>query len=125
MKHVSVRNFEHYQHYKNGKRPFWIKLYLALRIDPDFAELSQGARLLWFYVLLLAAERENRIPADPSWLAVEVGMSRRSLEQSLDELLDRKYLVPSRAYVSIPEKEKEKERTTKPPRTTTDVGGGS
>jgi len=109
--YVSVRNFESFQHYKDGRRPFWIKLYLALRTDTDFASLSQGARLLWLYCLLLAAERNNRIPVDSGWLSVEVGMTRRGIERALDELLDRKYLVPSRAEK---EKEKEKELNTNP-----------
>lgn len=138
MRYVAVRNLERYQHYGN-RRPTWVKLYLAVRYDEDFSSLTPTSRLLFIYSLLLAAERDNRIPADPSWLSIEVGMTRSAIAKSLDDLLAHEYLVPASKVASngasgsaselasksaSPEKEEEKEeeRTTTNPR---DGGGRS
>jgi hypothetical protein len=116
VKYVSVRNLERYQHYRE-RRPVWIKLHLSLRLDEDFAGLTPTARLLFIYALLLAAERENRIPADPSWLSVEVGMTRPVIAKALDELLADSYLIPASkvasngaSRIASPEKETEVEK---------------
>lgn len=99
MTHVSVRNLERYQHYKK-RRPTWVKLYASVLDDDDFAELSIPARLLFLMALLLASSRENRIPADPAWMAVELRMSRSVIAKSLAELLAREYLVPASTVAS-------------------------
>src|SRR5688500_4578177 len=63
-----VKNFEHFQHYKD-RRPPWIKLYNAVLEDYAFLSLSDASRghlmLLW----LLASRHDNRIPYDRKYIA--------------------------------------------------------
>lgn len=121
VSYVAVRNLERYQHYKK-RRPTWVKLYVSLLEDDDFGQLSVPARLVFCLSLLLAAERENRIPADPSWMAVELKMPRSVIAKSLAELLAHQYLVPASkiasngaSQVATPREQRteNRERTTK------------
>lgn len=126
---VSVRNFSRYQHYKN-RRPLWIKLYLAIKVDRDFKALSCESRILFIYLLLLAAEHDNRIPADPGWLAVEAGMKPRAISKALAELLAGSYIVASNRASDSACLETETETETEhlylsTYRTTTNAGGSS
>lgn len=72
-----MRNWEKYQHYKSGKRatatPAWIKLYGRLLRDYDFVHLEDATKWHFVGILLLAAEHDNRIPADPLWITRELG----------------------------------------------------
>jgi hypothetical protein len=134
VSYVAVRNLERYQHDKE-RRPPWVKLYVAMLNDEDFGTLSVPARLVFLLSLLLAADRNNRIPADPGWMAVEMRMPRSVIAKALAELLAGSYLIPASTVASNgagesarPETETEnrdRKSSTKPTRTTTDVGDGS
>lgn len=122
MSYVAVRNLERYQHYRD-RRPPWVKLYVSLLTDEDFGSLSIQARLVFVLSLLLAADKGNRIPADPGWMAVEMSMPRSVIAKALAELLAGEYLVRASTVASKsapPETETETEN-----RNNTNLSGGS
>ena len=61
-------NYDQQQHYKD-RGPTWIKLYNRLLDDYGFAQLPDAAKWHLIGIFLLASRHNNRIPADPAWLA--------------------------------------------------------
>jgi len=72
MKHLAVSNWARFQHYKN-RDPTWLKLYRALLTDYQWAQLPDASKGHLIGLWLMAAKLENRIPADPGWLANQIG----------------------------------------------------
>ncbi len=72
MQYLSVKNLTKFQHYKH-RNPPWIKLYREFWSDYTLRQLSVGARLLFMGICSLAAELENKIPADPKYLSDRLG----------------------------------------------------
>ena len=70
--YFSVTNYDQQQHYKD-RGPTWIKLYNRLLDDYGFAQLPDAAKWHLIGIFLLASRLNNRIPADPAWLARQVG----------------------------------------------------
>ncbi len=70
--YFSVTNYDQQQHYKD-RGPTWIKLYNRLLDDYGFANLPDNAKWHLIGIFLLASRHANRIPADPAWLARQVG----------------------------------------------------
>ena len=70
--YFSVTNYDQQQHYKD-RGPTWIKLYNRLLDDYAFANLPDNAKWHLIGIQLLASRHDNRIPADPAWLARQVG----------------------------------------------------
>lgn len=68
----SVTNYDQQQHYKD-RGPTWIKLYNRLLDDYGFAQLPDAAKWHLIGIQLLASRHANRIPADPAWLARQLG----------------------------------------------------
>lgn len=91
---VCIRNWRRYQHYKN-RRPPWIKFYVDLLGDDEIKELPPGSRLVACLLLLVAANRENRIPADPHWLAAELALPLNVCRRALADLTLIGFLVPA------------------------------
>jgi hypothetical protein len=81
----SVTNYDSQQHYKD-RGPTWIKLYNRLLDDYGFAQLPDAAKWHLIGIFLLASRHNNRIPADPAWLARQIGardvIDLRVLERS-------------------------------------------
>lgn len=70
MQYITVRNFEKFQHYRDGSRqPIWIKLYNKLLDNYDFNLLPDSAKYHLIGIWLLASRNNNRVPADSKWLA--------------------------------------------------------
>jgi len=67
----SVTNYDQQQHYKD-RGPTWIKLYNRLLDGYGFAQLPDAAKWHLIGIFLLASRHNNRIPADPAWLARQV-----------------------------------------------------
>lgn len=67
MKYLAVKNFEHFQHYKD-RRPPWIKLYQEVLEDYDFTRLQDASRSHLLAIWLLASRYENRVPYDAEWI---------------------------------------------------------
>ena len=72
MQYLSVRNLSRYQHYKH-RNPPWIKLYREFWSDYTLRQLSVPTRLLFMGLCSLAAELDNKIPADPTYLTARLG----------------------------------------------------
>jgi len=72
MQFVSVCNWSRFQHYKN-RDPTWVKLHRSLLTDYAWSQLDDSAKGHLIGIWLMAAKLENRIPADPVWLANQIG----------------------------------------------------
>src|SRR5258706_6760721 len=72
----SVTNYDSQQHYKD-RGPTWIKLYNRLLDDYAFAMLPDPAKWHLIGIFLLASRHNNRIPADPAWLARQIGAGQK------------------------------------------------
>jgi hypothetical protein len=89
--HVSVRNFEKYQHYKT-RRPPWIKLYQDLLEDYAFTRLQDASKWHAVALFLLASRYENRIPFDLAFITREV---KANSPVDLDELVSAGFITLS------------------------------
>lgn len=85
---LRVKNWTKFQHYKN-RRPPWIKLHLELLADYEFSRLQDASKWLAIGSMLLAAETENHIPDDPSWVAKKLSLDK---VLSLEPLLSAEFL---------------------------------
>jgi hypothetical protein len=72
MQFVAVKNFERFQHYKD-RNPPWIKLHSALLDDYDFGRLQDASKMHLMGIWVLASKCDNRVPADPEWIAKRIG----------------------------------------------------
>jgi hypothetical protein len=91
MDYLSFRNWKQHQHYTDRKPP-WIKLHT--NFHEATAHLSNDARLLACLLFCVAANKDNRIPNDPYWLSVEVGMPKARVKRGIDDLMADSMLVP-------------------------------
>ena len=97
---VVVKNWEKFQHQDKRKLP-WIKLFTALlepTRDPDYALLSDTAKILLHHVWLMARVFNNRIPED--WLTRE----RLNLQGrvNLEPLLESGFISFQTDSISLP-----------------------
>jgi hypothetical protein len=67
-KYLAIKNLEKYQTYKDGRRVLWLKWYPQILDDEDFAHLDDDSKLLFPYLLILAARTNNLIPDKISWV---------------------------------------------------------
>lgn len=112
--HVSVKNFERFQHYKTRSPP-WIKLYNSLLDDYEFAALPDASKAHLLAIMLLASRYDNHIPADPVWLQRRINATT-PLE--LQTLIKLGFLIPDQEcskmlatclQLAMPERETEGE----------------
>ncbi len=77
MDHISVAHWDEFQHYRKGKNktgtPAWIKLYTRLLDKPEYTRLPDATKAHLIGIWLLAARTENKIPADPKFIAARIG----------------------------------------------------
>lgn len=92
----AVKNWDRFQHYKE-RHPPWIKLYHSLLDDDGFAELDHFSQLLYFKLLMAASRKDNRIPADASWMATELSLPRRRVQGSVKILLAAGFITTTSA----------------------------
>jgi hypothetical protein len=64
---IRVKEWETYQHYKD-RNPPWIKLHRGTLTSNTWVSLDDASRVLAIAIMLLAAEKGNRIPAKPDYL---------------------------------------------------------
>lgn len=91
MEHVYVRNWKKHQHYK-AEKPKWIKWYREVTNDLDWLGLEEEGKLLWPYILLVAAETVNEIPNDPELLALRLRLKTSTVRKGVDSLLNSGFL---------------------------------
>lgn len=65
MKYLAVKDYWRYQSHQDGRRPAWIKMYLALLDDRKFHQLPESARYHLLMIWLIAADTSNKMPVDP------------------------------------------------------------
>lgn len=113
---LRVRNFEKFQHYKD-RNPPWIKMYRGLLDDYAFARLQDASKAHAICIMLLASQLDNRVPADPDWIAQRIGANS---PVDLDELLSSTFvelcddasdaLASRKQNAPLEEKRREEER---------------
>ena len=74
MQYLSVPNWDKYQHYRD-RSPKWIKLHQAVLDSYEFGRLQDSQKAHVMLIWLLASKLDNRIPADPKWIARKIGSS--------------------------------------------------
>ncbi len=97
--YLRVTNYEKYQHYKD-RRPVWVKFYVDTLSDAELNALPIPTRLVAHLLLLLAGNRDNHIPNDHIWIAIECNVSRPQAKRALAELQACRYLIPASEYAS-------------------------
>lgn len=85
---IRVRNQERFQHYTD-RTPPWIKWHRSCLADFDFSTLPDAAKWHAVGLALLASECDNRIPADPGWIAQRIAAAD---EIDLNLLLSAGYI---------------------------------
>lgn len=90
-KHLRVRNWERYQHYKQ-RRPPWIKFYAELLDDDEICTLDYASRLFANLILLVASRDDNVMTTDARRLAQRVGMEVEAVEDAVANLLSIRFL---------------------------------
>ena len=83
MEHLTVKNWNTFQHY--GKRnPPWIKLHRAILDDYGFCAMDDAAKahlmLLWLY----ASQHNGQIPHDAQFLERKLDITSLDLEAFID-----------------------------------------
>jgi hypothetical protein len=86
--YVRVKKFDQFQHYKD-RCPPWIKLHRGVLTDYALSGLPDAAKAHLMLIWLLASECDNRLPADPQWIANRIGATEPI---DLDLLLDAGFL---------------------------------
>jgi len=89
MKHLKVKNWEEFQHYKDRSPP-WIKLHRDLLRNYDFIKLSDKSKLHLMLIWLLASQMDNKIPADPKFIKLQIGVNE---EIDFKELIGNGFLI--------------------------------
>ncbi|HEX3560395.1 MAG TPA: hypothetical protein VHU19_14400 [Pyrinomonadaceae bacterium] len=74
VRFFSIRDFERLQHYKD-RALVWVKLYVEMLDDYEFAALPDSAKYHAVGLMLLAARSGNKLPNDPAWVAARIGAS--------------------------------------------------
>lgn len=90
MGYLQVTNWRNFQHYRDRSPP-WIKLHRSIASDYEFSCLPDEAKGHLMMIWLLASELDNRIPADPTWIARRQGLQS---EPDLDLLVISGFLEP-------------------------------
>jgi hypothetical protein len=67
MNFIRLTNWQCYQSFTH-KTPTWIKLHLKILDSYTFQPLTDGEKLTFFVLLVLAGRTGNRIPNDPKWI---------------------------------------------------------
>jgi hypothetical protein len=89
VQYVAVKNFERFQHYKD-RNPPWIKLHAAVFDDYEFGRLQDASKMHLMGIWVLASKCDNRIPADPLWIAKRIGANS---PVDLQVLIDAGFLL--------------------------------
>lgn len=66
--YISVANWTEFQNYSD-RTPPWIRLYNRLLDNYEFACLQDASKAQLLCIWLLASRHNNRVPADPKWIA--------------------------------------------------------
>lgn len=87
---LMVRNWDRFQHYRD-RTPRWIKVYNDLLSDYSYACLPDATKAHLIGIWLLASRNNNKLPADPEWIARQIAAKE---PVDLERLLSEGWLVP-------------------------------
>jgi hypothetical protein len=90
--YLAVRNWERYQHYKDGRPLVWVKFHIALLDDPELRALPAETRLLWDQLLLLAGRTDNCIRRDYKWISEVTAISIECTKRGTETLVKGAWL---------------------------------
>ncbi len=91
MGKLSVKNWTEYQHYKANK-PAWVKWYRDITNDLGWLAMPDAGKLLFPYMLLVAAENNNEIPDDATLIATRLRLKNKIVQEGMSSLLDSGFL---------------------------------
>jgi hypothetical protein len=82
-----IRNWKHFQHYKN-RRPPWIKLHRDILDDPDWHALTGDSAKVLISLWLIASDDNDKDGKLPSIrkLAFRLRMTEKVVVQHLEKL---------------------------------------
>lgn len=89
MKTFHVKNFDHFQHYKD-RAPPWIKLYNELLDNYEFGCLQDACKMHLVAIWLLASRSDNKIPYDAVWIGKRINATEKV---DLDALVKAGFIV--------------------------------
>jgi len=88
MDFIKVTNWDKFQHYSK-RNPPWIKLHRSLLHDYEYQCLQDASKAHLVGIWLLASQTNNKIPADPRWIANQIGATEKI---NLKPLIDNGYI---------------------------------
>lgn len=90
-RHLEIKNWNDYQHYKANK-PAWVKWYRDITNDLGWLAMEDAGKLLFPYMLLVAAENENQIPDDAALISVRLRLKIKIVQEGMASLIDSGFL---------------------------------
>jgi hypothetical protein len=97
--YLEVKNWERFQHYKD-RRPPWIKLHAEVQDDYEFSHLPDASKAHLMGIWILASKLQNKVPADPQWIARRIGATE---PVDLEQLFDAGFLQRLRRASDLPQ----------------------
>ena len=76
MKYLEVVGWSEFQHYKD-RNPPWIKLHNQLLENYEFTCLPDASKSHLLGIWMLASRTENKVPANPEWIASKLGATEK------------------------------------------------
>jgi len=87
MKYISIPNIKDYQHYKEGRKIIWIKLYLSILNSFKIQQLSDREKWLYISLLLRSALDDNRIALNDTYIRHNCSIkSRQNITKSIKKM---------------------------------------
>lgn len=97
---MRIKNWDRFQHYRDGRTLVWIRLHKALLDNYDFAALSGDDAKVLILCWLVAAEKDGELPDVPA-LAFRLRMDARKLGTSIHALVDRGFLESGKSCTNL------------------------
>lgn len=88
-----IRNWSHFQHYKD-RNPPWIKLHFELLSSADWVTLADASRVLAVVCMLVASRNEGEIDGSPTGLAYLQRVAYLAKAPDLKPLIECGFLEP-------------------------------
>jgi len=97
--HLSIRNWEKFQHYKD-RNPPWIKLHFELLTSEDWVVLDDASRVLAVACMLVASRNEGQVRVDRVGQAYIERLAFLNSPPDFKPLIDSGFLVGDSAMLA-------------------------
>ena len=114
LTYLAVRNWDRFQHYKDGRPLVWIKFYVSMLDDHELRALPPPVRLLFDQYLLLAAKTNNCIPNDTEWVTAMTSLDHETTQNGTRMLVKGAWLRHFRSRRALEQSREEKRREETP-----------